>query len=488
MDRQVWEAQAKKSQKYIQTAAEEARTGSAAGAKKSSVASVVSLQTHEMARDVNLAKAKKATEVQEEMQNSLDKMTKQSGDDTLRSKLGLAGKPVLRLFDALAGAVAQKKGWEIGSGWRTAHEEAVQEGHQGQDAVDAANEKMKTALGDAVDWFDQYGARLEFKPSLIRGFLESPKKWGDLKPAEAREIQATVKQLVAAAKDAGRVARADQTATIDDVTGMAIPELRQNPSKGLPIPAGAVVSPWRRFLGGANAANGIFLRVKDNLGQISPTLKKWMFDPIMDAAYERDTMLRDIGKRAQQAVDEMPAEVRDGRFKTVDLSDRLSVPGQAPLNKVDRTYLWRLGRHWMSEGNMERVTSMNGWDKDTVSKILFEDADTKLSVHEWDYLQKLADIHEEMIWPRLKSHMEDHYGIASPKVAGVPFKVELPDGTFKEYKGGYSSLTRDPRGSDKPLEAVTLGTKAMWGPDFELPHTPGAAKDRTEGSHYLDTT
>jgi hypothetical protein len=127
---------------------------------------------------------------------------------------------------------------------------------------------------------------------------------------------------------------------------------------------------------------------------------------------------------------------------------------------------------------------MNGWDRDVVSKILFDDADTKLSVHEWDYLQKIADIHEEMIWPLLKSHMEEHYGIASPKVAGVPFKVELPDGTFKEYAGGYAALTRDPRG-EAPPPILENGTKARWGPDFEAPHVPGAAQDRNEGSHYL---
>jgi hypothetical protein len=478
-----FEAQAKKSIKYIQTAAEEARTGSVAGAKKSSVASVVSLQTHEMARDVNLAKAKKAAEVQEEMQTTLDKLTKQSGDDKLRSKLGLAGKPVLRLFDALAGAVAQKKGWEIGSGWRTAYEEAVQEGHQGQEAVDVANSKMRTALTDALDQIEINRGLFSFNLRAVQGFLDNPRKWGDLRPADARSIHDAVKQLVAQSNDEGRAQRADDKATVDEVYTAVAPELEQNPSKGLPFASGSTIPPYKRFLMGLNEANGVISRVKDNLIQKSPTLAKWIFDPIMQAAYDRDRSILNIAKRMQAAVDAMPADVRNGRTKKVDLSDRLSIPGQR-MDALDRTYLWRLARHWMSDGNMERVTSMNGWTKEAVSKILFEDADTKLSVHEWDYLQGVADVHEEDIWPRLKEHMEKYYGISSPKVVGVPFKVELPDGTVKEYKGGYSSLSRDRRGSEGPLPEATKGIQAMWGPG-DLPHTPGAAQDRNEGSHYL---
>jgi hypothetical protein len=59
IDPERFERLAKKADKYIQEAAEKARSGSVAGAKASSPADVARLQTYELARDVNRAKAAK---------------------------------------------------------------------------------------------------------------------------------------------------------------------------------------------------------------------------------------------------------------------------------------------------------------------------------------------------------------------------------------------------------------------------------------------
>jgi hypothetical protein len=92
-----------------------------------------------------------------------------------------------------------------------------------------------------------------------------------------------------------------------------------------------------------------------------------------------------------------------------------------------------------------------------------------LTVPEWDYLQSLADVNEKYIWPKLKEHYEKFYGQAPPKTAGVPFRVKLEDGTWKDYAGGYEPLKRDARPGVAPQAEPTKGIAQYWGGTFKSP-------------------
>jgi hypothetical protein len=132
IDAAPYERLAKKSQRYIEDAAEKARSGSAAGAKASSPADVAVLSTYELARDVNNAKAAKATEVRAEMDKISETLNKAAGNDKLRALLARAGSPLLHLFDVLtesSGTANPKSVLDANrKGWMAAHQEAVAAG------------------------------------------------------------------------------------------------------------------------------------------------------------------------------------------------------------------------------------------------------------------------------------------------------------------------------------------------------------------------
>jgi hypothetical protein len=486
IDPERFERLAKKADKYIQEAAEKARSGSVAGAKASSPADVARLQTYELARDVNRAKAAQATAVLAELQTYFEKMSKQAGDQKLRAQLRLAGPPLLHLFDALTEGTSASK---TKQGWVTAHNEAVEAGAHpfSTEATDYADAKMKGSLADVQQWMEESARPFLSASKFIEKFLADPKPWESLRPAEARAIADAVKQLTVAAREETILRRKDREATVAETVSEIRGELRENPSKGLPLPSGVPSTRWRDMKLSANAANAIQLRPKNNMRQKSVALQEAAFDRINDAIYVRDKYFREVGGQWKEAFDKVPAEVAKRRFETYDLSEKLPTQhlGQEPMKNVPRETLWELAAHRMSKGNMDRVTSVSGWDKHVIDEILFENPDTKLTVPEWDYLQSLADVNEKYVWTKLKEHGEKYYGQAPTKTAGVPFKVQLEDGSWKEYAGGYKPLKRDARPGVAPQPEPTKGIAQYWGRDFQVPWTPGSVKERVDGSHYL---
>lgn len=479
--------------KDIQKMAEQTVTGSAAGAKRSSPKDVAMLSVHEMARDVNLAKAAKAEAVKAEMDKAQTFLSKQAVNQKLRASLNKSAPPLLRLFDALTEGTTLSPSRQ---GWATAYQEGVDRGVMGKnpelapgsaDATAYADAQMSNALDGARQWFDENAQPYQFDEGMLQAFLAKPKPWGELRPAEARNISDAVKQLAVTAREQNVVRTKDAEAAKDEIVATIRGELQQNPDKGLPLPSG-IPSTWteRRLLD-ANAANALMLRPKNNLRQKSAAAVKWVFDNIQGAAYQRDDLFRDVGELHQQAWDAMPKEIAARRYETYDLSDKLPVPPNSvqPYTAVPRQWIWKLARHWGSMGNIDRVVSTSGWDRSALSEILFDNPATKLTVPEWDYMQKLGDINDQYVWPKLKAHFEKYYGMAPPKVAAAPFKVQLEDGTWKEYAGSYEPLKRDARPGVAPQAEPTRGIAQYWGRDFQTPWVPGAAKERIDNSHYL---
>lgn len=487
IDPKQFQRLADKHNKYIQTAAEQARTAGPAGAKKSSLKDVVELSTRELARDVNVAKAKKATAVQEEMGKLVDRLTKQSSDQKLRATLFRAGSPLLHLFDAITEGTSASK---TRQGWADAHNEAVANGKTAfsPEAKDFADARMNGAMKEAGELLhDQLAWPVGFNEAAVQKFLDKPKPWGELTPPEARNLADAADTIVKAAKEQARMRLGDLEQSVQDVRDDVQGELRQNASKGLPELTGSEAPSWlKRRLLDANAANAVMLRGKQNLIQKSATLAKAIFDRFMEAKYDRNDMSRDTLDFYKASFENLPKELQDRRFETYDLSSKLPVPdGVAPATNLTRQWVWKLGRHWGSQGNIDRVASTHGWDKDVLSNILFDDPQTKLTIPEWDYLQSYGDHNEKYVWPRIKEHFEKFYGQAPPKVAAVPFKVQMDDGTWKEYAGGYEPLKMDQRPGVAPQAEPTKGIASFFGNDFRAPWTPGQVKARLDNSHYL---
>lgn len=484
IDPAVYKRNAAKSEKAIRKVAEKAVEGSVAGANKASAERLAVLNIHEMARDLNLALAKKAEAVKAEMSKALGKLTSMSVDQKLRAQLQRAGGPLLHLFDAITEGVSASP---LRQGWVAAHQEAVDNGMKifSDQARDYADARVASALDEAEQWFEDSARPYQFDERALRRVLDKPKPFGELIPADVRNIMDAVKQLATTAREEQLIRSGDSTAQVTDAGDEIRGELKQNPDKGLPLATGIPSGRWRDLKADANAANAVMLRPKNNLRQKSTAAVKWIFDRINQAVYSRDELFRSVGEMFDKAWDSLPKDMAAQRYDTYDLSKLLPVQGVEPMNAVPRQWVWSLARHWMSAGNVDRITSTTGWDRGILSSILFDRADTKLSVPEWDYLQSLADVNENYVWPKLKEHFEKFYGMAPPKVAGVPFKVRMEDGTWKEYQGGYNPLKRDARPGVAPQAEPTKGIAQYWGRDFQTPWTPGSAKERIDNSHYL---
>jgi hypothetical protein len=476
---------ANRAQKSITKMAEQAVTGGVAGAKAPSSRDVATLSAHELARDLNLAKAKRAEEVRAELDKSLAKMTKAAVNQKLRVLLNRAASPLLHLFDALTEGTSASP---VRQGWVDAHNEAVSAGMEpfSKQASEFADARMSGALDEASQWFRDNARPVGFNEDALAKFLTKPRPWGELTPPEARNIYDAVDQLSKAAREMDVIRRGDAEATVREKADEIRGELAQNPDKGLPLASGVRRSWTQARLLDANAANALNLRPKNNLRQKSIAAAKWIFDRIyVDGVYARDDLLREGGEAHREAFESMPKDIAARRYETYDLSDKLPVKGLQPMTDVPRLWVWKLARHWGSRGNVDRIVSTSGWDRDVLSNILFDDPKTKLTEREWDYLQRIGDINEKVLWPKIKDHFEKFYGMAPPKIAGVPFRVKLEDGTWKDYAGGYEPLKRDARPGVAPQAEPTRGISQYWGKDFQLPWTPGSVKERVDNSHYL---
>lgn len=475
---------AAKAQKYIQKRAEHAVTGGPAGAKATSLKDVANLSTYELARDLNLAKAKKASEVKAELEDLKSSIAKRAVDQKLRANLRLAGTPLLNLFDALTEATSVSPQRQ---GWVAAHQDAVEQGAapMSKEATQYADGRMQHAVDVAVQWFKDNAYPFKFDEGALDRLVQKPQPWDSLLPAEARNVGDALKQLTTIASKERTIRVGDRDATVEETAQKSIEELGQNPDKGLPKQSGIKETIGERFLKGANDANALILWAKNNIRWMSATLQKATFDRINAAMYYRDELFRTYGDPLDAAFKSIPADIAKRRYESYDLSKELPVEGTQPMQQVPRLWLWKLALHRMSGGNMERVASTSGWDRDTLDGLLFDRPDTKLTVPEWDYLQSIADNFERVWKEKMRPHFEENYGMAPPKTGGVPFRVQLEDGTWKDYAGGYHPLKRDARPGVAPQAEPTKGIAQYWGRDFQIPWTPGSARERVDNSHYL---
>lgn len=488
IDPKPYQRLAAKKSKDIQRVAEQSVTGSVAGAPKSSPSDVAQLQMHEMTRDLNLAKAKKAELVKTEMGKSLQNLSDLAVNQNLRTRLYKAGPPLLHLFDSLTEGTEASP---VKQGWADAHNEAISKkmAPGSAEAQQYADARMANALDESLQWMDINNpvARDQTEVDALKQYLSNPKPFSELIPAQARIITDMVKQLRVMSAEAVTIQDGKNKVQLEAKVAEARAELQQNPSKGLPQLAGAPPpSTWERMQLAANGANALMLRLKNNLRQVSTTLERLIHDRLNDADYYRN----DLANKYEPALgsESMPADVAARRYEQYDLSKFLPTDhlGVQPLKSMPRQFLYELASHYMSSGNMDRVISTSGWSLPVIRGLLFDNADTKLTRGEWDYLQSQADVREKMWQDDISPRIEQLSGRpAQKKVMGNPFTVDFDDGTSRDYAGGYKPLKRDARPGVAPQAEPTTGIAAYYGKDFQIPWTPGSVKDRLDSSHYL---
>lgn len=92
-----------------------------------------------------------------------------------------------------------------------------------------------------------------------------------------------------------------------------------------------------------------------------------------------------------------------------------------------------LALYWGSADGRQRIQDGFGWNETQVMAIL-----DKLDQKDWNFVDALWRMSDEMIWPDLKALNERTKGIAPPKVEAVPYTTK-----FGEARGGYAPLVYD---------------------------------------------
>ncbi len=128
---------------------------------------------------------------------------------------------------------------------------------------------------------------------------------------------------------------------------------------------------------------------------------------------------------------------------------------------VTRGQLVKAALYWGNPSNKLKLLEGYGWDEATVKRVF----DARLTKTDWDFAQKVWDLHEEM-WPKIAATYRNLSGIAPVKIEPVAF--DTPHG---KYKGGYFTISYDKLRS--PVE-TTMSKDSIWGEDYSsaLPANP----------------
>ena len=89
--------------------------------------------------------------------------------------------------------------------------------------------------------------------------------------------------------------------------------------------------------------------------------------------------------------------------------------------------------YWGSADGRQRIQDGFGWNETQVMAIL-----DKLDQKDWNFVDALWRMSDDMIWPDLKTLNERTKGIAPPKVEAMPYTTK-----FGEARGGYAPLVYD---------------------------------------------
>lgn len=204
-------------------------------------------------------------------------------------------------------------------------------------------------------------------------------------------------------------------------------------------------------------------------------------DPVMNANYEKNRMLRELSGDFQKAATELGRKwqdsLRDGVHNGMLPDPDKSTPGDVQPLRMTRGRMIGIALHVGNESNFGKLTKGWGWDPADVWRFLHEN----MTASDWKAVQTVWDLYDKH-WPEMEA-MNRRLGNTMPdRIEPRAFPTK-----FGEMRGGYAAIKYDAlrsrRGEkDAAMEAINPA-KGLFGRDYYRPDTTtnGSMNSRIEG-------
>jgi hypothetical protein len=212
---------------------------------------------------------------------------------------------------------------------------------------------------------------------------------------------------------------------------------------------------------------------------------KAVFDPVIDANYNKVRMLKGLSDDFRVKAVELGKEWQDSLLEMLPnarLVDAIATreAGQPVYMKMTRGKMVGLAVHVGNESNFDKLTKGYGWQPEAVWQYLHDNMTAK----DWDAVQHVWDLYEKH-WPDMQA-MYRRLGQTTPdKIEPRAFYTP-----FGEMRGGYAAIKYDPlrsrKGERDAAGAAINPGEGLFGRDYfsRTATTNGSMNKRIDG--YTD--
>jgi Large polyvalent protein associated domain 22 len=212
---------------------------------------------------------------------------------------------------------------------------------------------------------------------------------------------------------------------------------------------------------------------------------KAVFDPVIDANYNKVRMLKGLSDDFRVKAVELGKEWQDSLLEMLPnarLVDAIATreAGQPVYMKMTRGKMVGLAVHVGNESNFDKLTKGYGWKPEAVWQYLHDNMTAK----DWDAVQHVWDLYEKH-WPDMQA-MYRRLGQTTPDKI-EPRAFHTP---FGEMRGGYAAIKYDPlrsrKGERDAAGAAINPGEGLFGRDYfsRTATTNGSMNKRIDG--YTD--
>jgi len=199
--------------------------------------------------------------------------------------------------------------------------------------------------------------------------------------------------------------------------------------------------------------------------------------PFDDAATAEHEMQVRVTKIIDEAIRALPKSQRE----------RLSSRETVMIPSIKQTVLFSdLIAFGLNMGNLSnRYKMLAGWSTSRQgnipwTEVTMSEMRAQLTEADWDFIQNVWDALESM-WPEASALEKKLTGLAPKKIDPEPFTFTRPDGTRKDYRGGYYPVIYDPRYSGRNLTSAAGQGAGLYSQGADRAVTPhGHLIDRIE--------
>jgi hypothetical protein len=212
---------------------------------------------------------------------------------------------------------------------------------------------------------------------------------------------------------------------------------------------------------------------------------KAVFDPVIDANYNKVRMLKGLSEDFRVKAAELGSEWQESLLEMLPntrLIDAIATreAGQPVYMKLTRGKMVGLAVHVGNESNFDKLTKGYGWQPEAVWQYLHDNMTAK----DWEAVQHVWDLYEKH-WPDMQA-MYRRLGQTTPDKI-EPRAFHTP---FGEMRGGYAAIKYDPlrsrKGERDAAGAAINPGEGLFGRDYfsRTATTNGSMNKRIDG--YTD--